>query len=224
MPPGFMINPFQFSIEIFSTIIIAVLAMIIFYKTREIDFLSGKKSIKLFRYSFLFFGLAYIMRFLLMTSKATITLMDLARYLNRTTTAFITPFMVFFSLIAIMFLTTSLIKKIREKHNIAAYVVFIGLIISIISFLSQEIILVVLVQFFLVVTALIILQIQKTHVRRRKNKFHIIYVLLLVNWILSIVIFIPLRIMIPHEWMLIPHIISISIFSIILQKINKWIK
>jgi hypothetical protein len=224
MPPGIVFNSLQFSIEIVSTITIAILAFLIFKKTKELESLSGKNSIKLFRYSFLFFSFAYISRFFLMSFKTTIKLANLSRHLQGINMFIFLPLVIFFSLVAIMLLTSSVMKRLREKKHIILFACLIGFLASVISFLSQAVYILLIVELSLFIISFILIYKQNKNSKRKKNRFQRIYVWLFLAWIMSIISLIPIKIKPPHELVLVPHIISIIIFSVILRKIIKWIK
>ncbi|MBN1175113.1 hypothetical protein JXA48_00560 [Candidatus Woesearchaeota archaeon] len=220
-PPHFPINPVQLGIELTSTIIIAILAIIIFVKTKELASISKKKSISLFRYSFLFFGLAYVLRFLMMTSRVTVSLSSLFHQFPGMTFLIFTPLVIFFSLTAIMTLTSSVIKKFQDKKHILLYICLISFAISIISFLSQAMIILVILELILFIVAFVLMYMQNKRIRKKRKQLYWIYYLLFLAWLMSLFITIPVRVRIPHEIIIIPHIISIIVFSIILRKVSK---
>ncbi len=64
MPPFHLIDPTMLAVELGYTLIVVFICFIIYFKTREIYDLTKYEGIEYFRNTFLFFGLAYIFRFL----------------------------------------------------------------------------------------------------------------------------------------------------------------
>lgn len=224
MPPP-PINAIQFSMELISTVIIAVLTMIIFFKTKELAELTGKKSIKLFRFSFLFFGLAYIARLLMLSFKITIRLTELGRHFQEMNFFIFIPIVIFFSLVAIMALSASLMKRLQDQKRIILYICIIAFLASVIGLLSHALYILFLVELGLFIISFILIHLQnKTHIKIRRHHFQGIFVWLFFSWVMSLFTLIPPGLRIPYEFVIIPHLVSITIFVIILKKINKWVK
>jgi len=64
-PPPMFFNPFGLWIEIVYALIVVLSCFFIYFKTRELYELTSHKGIKYFRNTFLFFGMAYLIRFVM---------------------------------------------------------------------------------------------------------------------------------------------------------------
>ena len=117
MPPWHhMFDPVRFSTELVYTVIIVLLCFIIYFKTKDMYELTKYKGIQYFRNAFLFFGFAYIVRFLFHMVKLSNITFDLFIPM-REIGPFLLVFTTYFSTMAIFYLFYSAIwKKIKTKH------------------------------------------------------------------------------------------------------------
>lgn len=224
MPPPFqLIDPVRLATEFGYTLIIVFLCFMIYYKTREIYDLTNHEGIYYFRITFLFFGLAYVFRFVGLLSMLVILtfvpylLMDILR---------IIPFPLVFdgylSTLAILSLTYSIIwKKLHIKHTLLLFNA-IAIIISGIAFISRSPFVLLLAQAVLLIFTMIMAC--HFYIRSRKSpKLFILYVLFFLFWIVNLLTLDPRR-FIPFEIQTAFQIISIAVIGIIYYKVAKWIK
>ncbi len=139
MPPFHLIDPTKLIAELGYTLIVVFLCFMIYFKTIEIYDLTKHEGINYFRITFLFFGLAYIFRFLdILFMLVTVTF---------DTHSLIGIFRIFpvslvlngyFSTLAILSLTYSIIwKKLNIKHTLLLFNA-IAILISGIAFISRS--------------------------------------------------------------------------------------
>jgi hypothetical protein len=223
MPPFQLINPTELAAELGYTLIVVFLCLMIYFKTREIYDLSKHEGINYFRITFLFFALAYIFRFLHIFSILeritfnTDLLMDFFR---------IFPFSLilngYFSTLAILSLTYSIIwKDIHFKHPLLLFNA-IAILISCIAFISRSPFLLILAQVVLLIFT--IAMACYFYIRSRKfSQLFILYVLFLLFWVVNLFALGPGR-FIPFEIQTIFQIISIAVIGIIYYKVARWTK
>ena len=219
IPRIFSINPLYFGLEFALTTLIAILGIIIFIKTKDMQRLSGKNSIKLFRYSFLFFSIAYISRFILMIFMATSFLTESHLRINPSLAI---PLVAFASFIAIIMLAASSIKPLHEKKYLMTKIFIYGFLVFIITllFASLNFFIFLEIGIFLFTLGIIYQQ----NIENKRNSKHKIYALLFLFWIFSIGSLYPTRLLhLPREVWLIPQLISLVIFIIIFRKVRKWV-
>ena len=221
MPPYHLIDPTRLIVELVYTIIVVFLCFTIYYKTRELYDLTKYEGIKYFRITFLFFGLAFLFRFIsifIMIMGITFDI-EISRYLFR---IFPLVFNGYFSTMAILSLTYSMIwKELRIKHMLILSN-GIAILISAIAFYTREPDLLILAQavllFFTILMAVYF------YSRSRKiSQLFILYILFFLFWIVNLLALGPRR-FIPFEIQTVFQIISIAVIGIIYQKVAKWTK
>lgn len=222
MPPPFhLIDPTKLAAELGYTLIVVFICFMIYFKTREIYDLTKHEGINYFRITFLFFGLAYIFRFLHIFSMLvrltfdTDLLMDIFR---------IFPLVLngYFSTLAILSLTYSIIwKNLHIKHTLLLFNA-IAILISAIAFISRSPFLLILAQAGLLVFTIIMAC--YFYMRSRKfSQLFVLYVLFLVFWIVNLFALGPRR-FIPFEIQTAFQIISVAVIGIIYYKVARWTK
>jgi hypothetical protein len=219
MPPFHLIEPARLLVELSYTLIVVFLCFEIFYKTKEIYELTKYEGIKYFRITFLFFGLAFLFRFLsvfVMLMGLTFDL-DISMYLFR---VFPLVFNGYFSTMAILSLTYSMIwKEIQVKHLLILSNA-IAMIISGIAFFSRSHILMIWAQavllFFTIIIAVYIYSKSK-----KISQIFVLYVLFILFWIVNLLTLGPQR-FVPFEIQTIFQIISIAVIGVIYLKVSKW--
>jgi len=221
MPPFHLIDPTKLAVELGYTLIVVFLCFMIYFKTREIYDLTKYEGINYFRITFLFFALAYIFRFLhIFSMLARITfdndlLMDIFRIFP-----FSLVFNGYFSTLAILSLTYSIIwKKLHIKHTLMLFNA-IAILISGIAFISRSPFLLILAQAVLLIFTIIMAC--YFYIKSRKfSRLFILYVLFLLFWIVNLFTLGPRR-FIPFEIQTAFQIISIAVIGIIYYKVAKW--
>ncbi len=225
IPPSIPVfEPFILISEMVFCIIAVIFCSLIYFKTKDIYDLTKYQGIRYFRGAFLFFGISYVISFilgLLFFSSAT-----LDYHIPR---EFIAPFLVvisYISTMAILYLIFSSIwKRFNNKHMlILGHVVAISL--AVIAFITRSHIIIFVVQLLLLIVAvLLILFSNKKNDTKHKSlsQMKLLYLLVAVLWILNLFI---LGRRGPHdfEWSIFLRIASLSVFGYIYYKILKWVK
>lgn len=224
-PPNFF-NPLNIGIELVYTIVILVFCLLVYIKTREIYELSKHKGIRFFRYSFIFFALAYASRLFLY-----LMIFDndnvLGLFINRRAMMPVSNLVAgFFSTMAILYLTYSTIwKKINIEHFMA-FSNIIALFIAVIAFVSRSPLIVSLIQLVMMVfAAAIILKNNRKYKKKYKKRFgtRALYLLIFAFWLISLFA-LQSRRFIPFEVKAVFQLVSIAVFIAIYYKVAKWIK
>lgn len=217
----YLIDPTGLAVELGYTIIVVFLCFMIFFKTREIYDLTKHKGIKYFRITFLFFGLAYLFRFLFILSILLTITFDIysSIYILKIITM---VFIGYFSTMAILSLTYSTIwKKLQIKHTLLIFNV-ISVLISGIAFISRSHSLLILSQAVLLSFTIIM----ATHIHsksRKTSQLFILYILFFLFWLVNLFILGPKRFL-PIELQIALLIVSIAVIGIIYHKVTKWTK
>jgi hypothetical protein len=193
----------------------------IYFKTREIYDLTKYEGIKYFRITFLFFALAYIFRFLhIFSILERITFdTDVLIHIFR-----IFPFSLvlngYFSTLAILSLTYSIIwKKLHITHVLLLFNV-IAILISGIAFISRSPFLLILAQAVLLIFTIIMAC--YFYIRTKKiSPLFVLYILFILFWVVNQFALGPPR-LIPFEIQTAFQIISIAVIGIIYYKVAKW--
>ncbi len=220
-PPLHLIDPTGLAVELGYTLIIVFLCFMIYFKTREMYDLTKHEGINYFRITFLFFGLAYIFRFLdFLSMLVTLTFdthlfMDIFRI-------FPFPLVIngYFSTLAILSLTYSIVwKKLHIKHTLLLFNA-IAVLISGIAFISRSPFLLILAQAALLIFTIIMAC--YFYIKSRElSQLFVLYVLFLLFWIVNLLPLGPQRFL-PFEIQTAFQIISIAVIGIIYYKVAKW--
>jgi len=215
MPPG-MHQP-VFIIEILYTAIVFAMCLLIFARTKEIYSLTNHKGIKYFRLAFLFFGVAFIFRFL----------MNMLVFTNRiwhyTVPRDFMPIgmviVTYASSMAILYLTYSTIyKKFKTKQ--AEYVLhIIALAALVLVFATNSAVFLLLSQLTLFIFAIIMSFIN--HKKGRLSGMYAIYILLFLFWIVNLFADISRFFKVSRLPL---YLLSTGIFLIIVYKVIRKIK
>lgn len=220
---NYMQNPYAFSIEAIYTLIIVILCTLIFFKTKEIYDLTKYKGLEYFRITFLFFGLAYLSRFLFHIYNMSIN-MFLMNLFDRMMGPIIMMPLGYLSTMAIFYLTYSN-RRIWNSISYKKFLLFsnlIAIIISIIAYITRSPIILAIIQLSLVITT-ILLNTSIKNKKKKKSNTKILYILISIFWLINIFITTP-KVFIPFELRILFEIISVGIFAILVYKIFKWIK
>ncbi|MCZ7401964.1 MAG: hypothetical protein O8C61_07060 [Candidatus Methanoperedens sp.] len=220
MPPYQLNEPLRLFVELSYTLIVVFLCFRIFYKTEEIYDLTKYEGVKYFRITFLFFGLAFLFRFLsvfVLLMGITFDL-DISMYLFR---IFPLVFNGYFSTMAILSLTYSMIWKEFEMKHVLIVSNAIAIIISGIAFFSRSYNLIIDAQAVLLIFTII--AVYKYSISKRISQIFILYVLFILFWIVNLLTLGPQR-FVPFEIQTIFQIISIAVIGIIYLKVSKWTK
>jgi hypothetical protein len=216
--PGF--NPLFFGTELVLSIIIILLCLIIYQKTKDMYKLTGHKGIAFFRNTFLFLGLAYFFKYVIRIRFIT-TLFDKGTaHIFLMPLSFLTSSLL--STIAISYLFLSLTwKKTNSKHAKWIFIP-IAFLVAFISMITREPMFIILLQSILLI-ATVIFSLKLTKKSKKLSKLFVIYNLLFIFWIIDLLSLSP-RKFLPPYFNLFVQIASFVIFIIIFVKVNKWLK
>ncbi len=222
MPPQYMLSTISPGTEVLYAIVVLFLCLMVYLKTREVYILSKHKGISFFRYAFLFFGLAYASRLILY-----FTIFDepSLRHIMRAGKTILPVFnlvVAYFSTMAILYLTYSLIWKKIETEHFLTLANITALFVGILAFIYRSPTLVMIIQSVLIVIMAIITI--RTH-KKSKKKTHTktLYLMIAVFWLINLFALSP-KSLIPFEVKSIIQLISIGIFVAIYHKVTKWTK
>lgn len=209
--------------ELLYSFVIMICSLMIFIGTKQIYELSHHKGIKYFRFAFLFFAVAYFLRyflkFFLIIFNAT-TIHELPRILINPTGSLTLFVFLYFSSISVFYLLYSVMWKKWNGNNKKIYLLHIlAIIISLVSILSQDKNILLLINLFLFLLVSISFYFAHKDSKKKKHTFYGVYMLLVFFWVLNI-----LNILIPSFFQgiqLIIYLSSITIFLLILYKVIK---
>jgi hypothetical protein len=214
-----LIDPTRLAVELGYTIIVVSLCFMIFFKTREIYDLTKHNGIKYFRITFLFFGVAYLFRFLSILSILMKTTFDIYLPIH-IFKIFPMAFVGYFSTMAILSLTYSTIwKELQIKHPLLLFNV-IAVLISCIAFISMSHSLLILSQAVLLSFA-ILMATHSYSKSRKTSQLFILYILFFLFWIVNLFILGPKRFL-SIEIQIAFQILSIAVIGVIYHKVTKW--
>ena len=225
MPPFHLIDPTRLAVELAYTLIVVFLCFTIYYKTREIFDLTKHEGIKYFRITFLFFGLAYISRFIIVLLKLIVITFDIYFPIH---IFVIIPlvFIGYFSTMAILSLTYSILwKKLHINHTFLkhTFILFniVAIIISGIAFFSRSPYILVLAQAVLLIFTSIIIAGYIFSNSRKTSRLYMLYILFFLFWIVNLIALGPGRFL-SFEIQTVFQVISIAVIGIIYYKVAKW--
>lgn len=193
IPPQTFI--FEFLVpEILYSISLFIFCTLIYFKTKEIYELTSEKSIRYFRFSFLFLGIAYLSRSVLYLLLSWGVIFEIPPRLLfpdlRIVALFSGFFLAYFGSLSILYLILSLIwRKLGEHshetivHILAVFVAFLTLLFGANYLLVSQII------FFTILMTSIYLSYQKAE--KKKPFFagiYPIYILIFVFWVINVVL------------------------------------
>lgn len=170
----------QFFVELLYSIIIIFSSLFVYWRTQEIYELTSYRSIKYFRNAFLFFGLAYLSRFLL---RGLNILHD--GLFGRELFRFGFFLFLYLSLVAGLLLIYSILwKHLRQKKEYTLHIHIFAFLVSLLSILYffRLNLFIILTLLFLIATFLASFYRDKSH---KMKHLHIIYLLLFVAWLVN---------------------------------------
>ncbi|MFO7966075.1 MAG: hypothetical protein R6U44_00555 [Archaeoglobaceae archaeon] len=177
--------------EIAYFVIVVLLCMIIYFKTREIYDLTKYKGLFYFRNTFLFFAIAYFFRMLqslyLISAQTTGFLPFFPLLYFNPVVLFLTAY---FSSMAILSLTYSTMwKSVETKTVNQDYILnFIAIGIALITLVTGKFMFLAATQMIMVLFAVALLYIDHKTRKTFLSKLHVTYILLFVFWITSLLV------------------------------------
>ena len=215
MPPPFL-DPTRFVIELGYTLVVVFLCFLIYFKTREMYSLTKHKGIYYFRNTFLFFGLAYIFRFVFDAIRISSKWLDL--YIPRDVMGPVFMlFTAYLSTMAVLYLIYSTVWKRFSSKEFFVASNLMAIAIAVAAAYSPPIFMIT--QVVLLIVAIILCCV----LRKNFPRIFILYSLLFLFWIISLILVIPGRAL-SFELRLALDVISIAVFVFIYHKVAKWTK
>ncbi len=213
-------DPIIFGADFVLTFIAVIFCYLIYVKTKESYELTKHKGIMYFRDAFVFFGLSYVFKLffgLLMLSTFAFDFF-VPRHL-------IMPLMIvplgYFSTIGILYLIFSSIWKKFQDCHLLIYGHTLAVLLSIVSFITRSHLMLTLMQFVLLLIAVVLGF--ALHKGGKVSKIKVLYLLVAVLWLLNLVVvghrgpfFFGINIFF--------QALSLLVFAVIYQKITKWVK
>ncbi len=218
-----LIHPFDYSrlaVELSYTLIVVFFCFMIYIKTKEMYDLTKYKGIQYFRITFLFFGLAYLFRFafiLLLLIRATFDVYSLSIAFK------LVPLILsgYFSTMAILSLTYSILwKKLQIKHIFLIFNV-IALLIFGITFFSRSPFILILTQTVLLIFTSVMIAYYIVSKSGKISQLYMLYILFILFWMVNLIALGPRR-FIPFEVQIVFQIISVAVIGIIYYRVAKW--
>ncbi len=206
--------------ELIFFLIVFGLCTLIYFKTKGIYQLSKHKGIFHFRNVFIFFALAYLFRLIFVIIALALEFMDIA--FPRSVGFWILPGVSFFSTMAILSMVVAvLIKRLERIKWLPYWIVAIGFLSSLITFVtrSHRELLFVQTLVFLIAIIIVFWQSKKAHSHHLLTQNNVTYLLLFVFWILSVLAF--NRKLIPVEFKIPLYILSAAVFFWIYWRVQK---
>jgi len=214
-----LIDQTRLAVELGYTLIIVLLCLLIYLKTKEIYDLTNHKGIYYFRNTFLFFGLAYLFRFIFISFLLTKITFDVYHPVGL--------FMIFSlvlsgycSTMAILSLTYSTIRKKLPIKNFTLTSNVIAVFISIVALVSR-------LPFFLMLSQAVLLIFTVSYLLYNRSwkisQLFILYFMLFLFWILDLFALGSMK-HLQFEITIVLQILSIAVIGIIYYKVVKWIR
>ena len=205
-----------FGLESLYYLAIAAICFLIYFKTRDILKLSSHEGIKYFRYTFLFFGLSSLIRFLIREYAVTFFMQGPGRTLLNIELAS-ALLIIYTHMLAALFLVYSICwKNLGRLKNRPWALYFIALIPIALTAMTGQSAVYLVSQVFLIAYGIGVIH-SKPH--KKKSQMHIIYDLLLLFWMLNI-----LDTIVPNflvAWQLAIYAASLWLFLMIFGKVHK---
>jgi len=218
-PPIEFLFPPEIGLELLYSFVIVICSLMVYTATKEMYELSSYKGIKYFRQAFLFFAIAYFLRYFV---QFCLLLFGPGEFFDVSPRLFgsISTFLfLYFSSMAILYLMYSVIWKKSNHSRVKIYFFhFISLIISLTGlFFGGKEVFFILNLILLIVVLFSLFVAYKDSKNKKGKSLYVIYLLLSIFWSLNII-----DILIPRfsqVYKLIIYLVSILLFMIILYKV-----
>jgi hypothetical protein len=214
-------NPVMFISELVFTILAVIFCLLIFIKTKESYELTKHKGIKYFRLAFLFFGLSYILRFLL-------SLVMLSRFAfeiaipRELFMLFSIVLLGYFSTMGILYLIFGAIWKHFNQARMLVFGHTIALLLSLVCFVTRSPMALLLLQCVLLVIA-VILRFVITKKESKLSQTKVLYILISLFWLINLLV-IDSRRHLPLPLEVFFYVVSLVVFVMIYLKVSKWVQ
>jgi len=215
MPP---MEPMMIVSEILFTILSVIFCFLIYRKTKESYELTKYAGIKYFRESFLFFGLSYVLRFLLGLTFISSIAFDVFLPRGHFFLLFALP-LSYFSTMGIFYLLFGTIWKRFDGKKMIIIGHTIAVLMCLVPVFTRSHALLSILQFALLIAAVVLSY--TTH-QGKLSKMKLLYVLVAVLWLINLFLLGK-----PHpmflEAQLVLEVISLGVFYTIYYKLAKWV-
>ncbi|MBT3691091.1 hypothetical protein HOG16_02510 [Candidatus Woesearchaeota archaeon] len=204
--------------ELIYAFIIIISSLMIYFGTKELYELTKYKGIKYFREAFLLFAIAFFFRSFI---KSIMILFGLSRPHDFQLLGIVSLFIFLYTITLAMFylLYSIMWKKWRKSPKIIYLFHILAILIAILSLITGNITIILLVNILLLILILSITYIAHKNPRKKGQSIHLIYVLLSLFLILNVI-----DILIPNFlqlYQLMIYLLSIGIFLLIFYKVLK---
>jgi hypothetical protein len=196
-------------IDLVYSFVIFLICLIVYFETREISRLSSYNGINFFRNTFLFFGISYLLKFVLAFGVMNINLGLIGE-------GIFFGIAIYASLMAGIYLVLAIGNKKLPKQfsNWIVIIHVLAIVFALIVLLTNNFLIYLIFQILILVLGVILL-----YSDGKKASMLLIYQLLLLFWILDIV-----EVFVPNFFgtlQLLVSLVSIGIFILVLYKIIK---
>ena len=222
IPPMQLFMPPEMGAELIYSFIIIVCSLMVYFGTKELYELSSHKGIKYFRQAFLFFGLAYFFRSVIMYALFMFNfneILEISPMFFGEGTLFL--FLYFSSMAVFSLLYSVMWKKWNNDSKIKYVLHFLSFAIAFLSIISRN--MVVRAGITLLLFTIVLFTIYEVYKegknKKKKNHLYTIYMLLFAFFLLNI-----FDILIPNfltEFKMFIYLASITVFLLILYKVLK---
>jgi len=199
--------------EALYSVAVIVLCIFIYIKTKDLQDLSSHKGIKYFRHAFLFFGVAYLCRFLFIP--ISILNFGLRLFPPRYLMHFSLLLTTYFSTVAIMSLFYSVLWK-KLDGIVSPHILAVLLALLVLFFNNPTVLILAQLGFFVLILLAAVLR------KQPFNSMYIVYVLLFVFWLLNVVSMSDMRFTLFVRVIL--NLLSLGMFGLIVMRILRVIK
>lgn len=221
MPILHFFEPLSLGIEILFTVIAVVFCFLIYFRTKEVYQLTKHQGINYFRGAFLFFGLSYLLRFMLSLVFLSRIAFDFIMPREMFIPLFIVP-LGYFSTIGIFYLVFSSIWKKFKGKNLLIFGYCAAILMSVISFLTRSPLILLIFQSVLLISgAMVSGTIHKSE--KKISQTRVLYLLVSLLWLINLWIVDRPR-PISFKLDIISELVSLIVFVTIYYKISKWVK
>ena len=214
MPPRFLNYP-SLGIDFIFSLVVLVSCALIYFRTKELYDLTAHKGIKYFRNTFLFFGIAFAIRFIFHLILSAGINPILFRPLTWGILEFAFFAMAYASTMALIYLIYSIFwKKIDKYFKDRVYLLhIIALAIAFLSITSEPILFLA----FQAALYILLIIISIINYRKTKSKIYLVYLLIFALWIINSIL--EFVIFITPLFGLILYGVSIVLFLEVLIKV-----
>jgi hypothetical protein len=214
MPPP--MHPYGFVLETVFTVIAVAFCWLIYFRTRETYELTQHRGIRYFRDAFLFFGLSYLVRFVLGIVLLSMIALDFFMPRGPLMPLLLLP-LGYFSSMGIMFLLFSLMHKSFKGERPVLLGHLIAIAVSVTAFLTRSHFILLWLQCALLSVVVILSIVQA----RKFSSTRVLYLLVALLWLINLLI-IENRRPFPPGLEVVFQLVSVIVFIMIYRKAAKW--